>query len=218
MANGSGDAAGRPDRVPFDVVALVASAGGLSAVDRVLSQLPENLPAAVVVVQHLGGAASRLVDILGRHSPLPAEWIADHVKLEPGRVYVCPPRQLLAVLPDAECSLRPMEYDDRLRPIDFFLTSLAGSYGPRVMAVVLTGMGYDSTVGCQRVSQAGGTVLVQSPDSAEHTGMPLAVIDSGAADLVLPLSEIGQMIAQQASASSRRPHERAADRWAPPDV
>jgi chemotaxis response regulator CheB len=197
MANGSGDAAGRPrfGDVTFDVVALVASAGGLSAVDQVLSQLPENFPAAVVVVQHLAATGSSLVGILGRHSPLPTEWIADHVKLEPGRVYVCPPRQLLAVMPDAECSLQPMEPGDRLRPIDFFLSSLAHSYGPRAITVVLTGMGRDSAAGCQTVNQAGGTVLVQSPGSAEHAGMPTAVIESGVADLVLPLSELGRVIA-----------------------
>lgn len=201
MADGSVGAAGRPGfgGVPFDVVALVASAGGLSAVEHVLSQLPENFAAPVVVVQHLSAAGSSLVAILGRHSPLPAEWIADRVKLEPGRVYVCPPRQLLEVMPGAECSLQPMQPGDRLRPIDFFLTSLAESYGPRAIAVVLTGMGRDSAAGCQTVSQAGGTVLVQSPGSAEHPGMPSAVIESGVADLVLPLPEIGQAIADVVS-------------------
>jgi chemotaxis response regulator CheB len=201
MANGSGGAAGRPGfgDVTFDVVALVASAGGLAAVEQILSQLPEDFAAPVVVVQHLGGAASSLVDILGRHSPLPTEWIANHVKLEPGRVYVCPPRQLLAVMPDAECSLRPMEPGDRLRPIDFFLTSLADSYGPRAIAVVLTGMGRDSAAGCLAMSQADGTVLVQSPGSAEHAGMPMAVIESGSADLVLPLPQIGHAIADVVS-------------------
>ena len=179
-----------------DVVALVASAGGLSAVSHVLSQLPDDFGAAVVVVQHLSGSGSSLVNILRRHSPLlPAEWITDRVRLEPGRVYVCPPRRLLEVRADAECSLTPMEPDDRLRPIDFFLASLADSYGPRAMTVVLTGMGRDSAAGCQGVRRAGGTVVVQSPDSAEYPGMPSAVIEGGVADLVVPLPEIGQVIA-----------------------
>ncbi len=153
----------------------------------------------MIVVQHLAATGSSLVDILGRHSPLPTEWIADHVKLEPGRVYVCPPRQLLAVSPDAECSLQLMEPGDRLWPIDFFLSSLAHSYGPRAIVAVLTGMGRDSAAGCQTVSQAGGTGLVQSPGSAEHAGMPTAVIESGSADLVLPLPQIGHVIADVVS-------------------
>jgi chemotaxis response regulator CheB len=180
---------------PFDVVALVASAGGLSALNQVLLPLPADFGAAVVIVQHLGGSGSSLAQILRRRSPLPVEWIAHHDTLKPARVYVCPPRQLLDVMPDGECSLGPMEPDHRFRPIDFFLTSLADSYGRRAMVVVLTGLGRDSAVGAQAVSQAGGTVLVQSPESAEHPGMPAAAIESGVADLILPLPEIGQVIA-----------------------
>lgn len=189
-----GPAAGTA-RSPFDVVALVTSAGGLLALDQVLQPLPGSFNAALVIVQHLGSPPSSLVEILGRHSPLPVQWIADHDSLSPGRVYVCPPQRLLEVMPDAECLVRPMEQCHRLRPIDFFLTSLAGSYGQRAMVVVLTGMGRDSTAGSQIVSQTGGTVLVQSPGSAEHPMMPSAVIDTGVADLVLPLPELGQVIA-----------------------
>ena len=180
--------------LPF-VVALVASAGGLSAINHVLLRLPPGLPAAVVVVQHLGSLGSNLAEILRRRSALPVAWIAGHERLRPGRVYVCPPKQMLEVMPDAECSLTPVDRDHRLRPIDFFLMSLADSCGQRAMAVVLTGMGRDSADGSQAVSRAGGTVLVQSPDSAEFPGMPSAVIESGTADLVLPLRDIGAAIA-----------------------
>ena len=187
-------AAGAPGS-PVDVVALVASAGGLAALSQVLLALPDDFNAALVIVQHLGGPASRLAEILGRHSPLPVHWIADHDRLEPGHVYVCPPQQLLEIRPDAECSVRPMEPGHRLRPIDFFLASLARSFGRRAMVVVLTGMGGDSAAGSEAVSQASGTVLVQSPKSAAHPPMPTAVIGIGAADIVLPLSELGPMIA-----------------------
>jgi chemotaxis response regulator CheB len=190
----AGPAAATP-RSPFDVVAVVASAGGLSALNQVLRPLPENFNAALVIVQHLGNPPSSLVEILGRHSPLPVQWIADHDSLSPGRVYVCPPQRLLEVMPDAECLVRPMEQGHRFRPIDFFLVSLAHSYGQRAMVVVLTGMGRDSAAGSEIVSQAGGTVLVQSPESAEHPTMPSAVIDTGVADKVLPLPELGQAIA-----------------------
>jgi chemotaxis response regulator CheB len=186
---------GRDPGPPFDVVALVASAGGLSALNQVLLPLPADFGAAVVIVQHLGWSGSTLVDILRRRSPLPVDWIADHDLLKPGRVYICPPRQLLEIMPDAECSLQPLEPQNRLRPIDFFLTSLADSYGQRAMVVVLTGMGQDSAAGSRAVNQAGGTVVVQSPDSAEYQAMPSAVIESGAADLVLPLPELGQVVA-----------------------
>lgn len=193
---GGPDRAAVPSGAPlFDVVALVASAGGLLALNQVLLQLPADFGAAVVVVQHLGGSGSRLVELLRRRSPLPVEWITDLDTLKPGQVSICPPRRLLEVLPEGACALRQMEDGHRLRPIDFFLTALADSYGPRSMAVVLTGMGRDATAGCQALSQAGGTVLVQSPQSAQFPAMPAAVADSGAADLVLPLPEIGPVIA-----------------------
>jgi two-component system chemotaxis response regulator CheB len=201
-------AAGTPG-ARFDVVALVTSAGGLSALNQVLLPLPEDFNAAVVIVQHLGGPGSSLVEILRRRSPLPVQWIADHDLLKPGRVYVCPPQHLLEVMPDAECSVRPMEPDHRLRPIDFFLASLAGSYGRRAMVVVLTGMGRDSAAGSEAVSQAGGTVLVQSPESAEHPLMPSAVIGIGVADMVLPLPELGRVIADVVAGARRRSHRSA---------
>jgi chemotaxis response regulator CheB len=190
----AGLAAGTPDS-PFDVVALVTSAGGLAALGQVLLPLPGGFNAALVVVQHLGGPVSMLAEILDQRSPLPVHWIADHDLLRPGHVYVCPPQRLLAVRADAECSVRPMEPDHRLRPMDFFLASLARSYGRRAMVVVLTGMGRDSAAGSEAVSQASGTVLVQSPASADHPTMPSAVIGVGVADMVLPLSELGRVIA-----------------------
>jgi chemotaxis response regulator CheB len=194
--------AGTPDS-PVDVVALVASAGGLAALNQVLLTMPDNFNAALVIVQHLGGQASRLAEILDRRSPLPVRWIADHDRLEPGHVYVCPPQRLLEITPDAECSVRPMEPGHRLRPIDFFLASLARSYGRRAMVVVLTGMGGDSAAGSEAVSHASGTVLVQSPKSAQHPMMPTAVIGIGAADIVLPLSELGPMIADVVAGGAR---------------
>ncbi|HEY0936569.1 MAG TPA: chemotaxis protein CheB, partial [Trebonia sp.] len=212
MAAGAGRGPAGSAASPFDVVALVTSAGGLAALSQVLLRLPGDFAAAVVVVQHLGGPGSNLVEILRRRSPLPVEWIADHDVLKPGQVHICPPRRLLEVLPDGECLLRPMEADDRLRPIDFFLISLADSYGPRALAVVLTGMGRDSVAGALAVSQAGGTVAAQSAESADHPGMPTAVARSGAADLVLPLPEIGLFIADVVSGDvlSRPLSERAA--------
>src|SRR5262245_29936155 len=89
----------------FDVVALVASAGGLDALSAILRSLPGGLPAAVLVVQHLAGSASALVEILGRRGALPVAWADDGAPLAPGRVLVCPPRKRLEVLPDGTCAL-----------------------------------------------------------------------------------------------------------------
>ncbi|HEU4408202.1 MAG TPA: chemotaxis protein CheB [Polyangiaceae bacterium] len=181
---------------PFDVVALVASAGGLDAVSAVLRGLPRDLPAAVLVVQHLGGAASALVEILSRRCALPVAWADEGAPLAPGRVLVCPSRKRLEALPDGTCALHDHARGARDYPLDAFLFSLADSFGPRALAVVLTGMGRDGAAGARAVKQAGGVVLVQSEDTAEQPAMPRAAVEAGGADLVLPLHAIGAVVAE----------------------
>src|SRR6185295_8344393 len=78
---------------------------------------------------------------------------------------------------------------------DLLLESIADSFGPRALAVVLTGMGTDAATGAAAVKRAGGLVIVQSEDTADQPSMPRAAIECGAADLVLPLHEIAPVIA-----------------------
>ncbi|GIJ45017.1 hypothetical protein Val02_19030 [Virgisporangium aliadipatigenens] len=193
---------------PFDVVALVTSAGGLDAISRVLRDLPDGFGAAVVVAQHLGGHGSTLVDILERRANLPVSWIGPGERLLPGRVYVCPPRRRLEVFPDRTCGVTPMEPAMRLRPLDAFLRSVASACGRRGIAVVLTGMGRDAADGARAVKLAGGTVLAQSEDTAEAPAMPHAAVATGAVDLVLPLHEIGTVLTGLA-AGGRLPRPRS---------
>src|SRR5262245_24047826 len=187
---------GRESDAParFDVVTLVTSAGGLEAVSAVLRELPRDFPAAVVVAQHLSGKGSTLTSLLERRTTLRVEWAATGSRLKPGRVFVCPPLRQLEVLPDGTCSVGGVA-TAREKPLDLLLESIADSYGSRALAVVLTGMGKDSAAGAAAVRRAGGVVLVQSEWTAEQPSMPHAVIDRGAADLVLPLHELAPVIA-----------------------
>lgn len=179
---------------PPAVVALVASAGGLGALSSVLTGLAGDLPVAVVVAQHLGGHGRMLVDILRRRVPLSFDWAAEGAPLVPGKVVVCPPRTVLEVLPDGTLALTPAAGPGAGGVLDGLLASLADSFGPRALAVVLTGMGRDGAAGAQALKRAGGTVIAQSEASAEHASMPRAVVDSGAADLVLDLRDIGPVL------------------------
>src|SRR3712207_2685411 len=157
-----------------EVVALVTSAGGLEALTRVLADLPADFGAAVVVAQHLGGQGSKLVEILDRRIALPVDWARDGARIEPGRVTVCQPRAMLEVLPDRTCSIRPIESRLADRPLDVLLTSIGDTFGAAALAVVLTGMGDDSAAGAAAVRSAGGVVVAQSEDTAEHPAMPRA--------------------------------------------
>lgn len=177
------------------VVALVTSAGGLGALTTVLSNVPADVTAAVVVQQHLGGQGSRLVHILRARTGHDIEWATDGALLEPGRILVAPARRRLEVLPDGSCAIAPGLMDVRDGPHDALLTSLADSYGSRALAVVLTGLGRDGAAGVRAMKDAGGLVIAQDEDTAEQPSMPRAAAEAGA-DLVLPLHQVGPVVAE----------------------
>jgi two-component system chemotaxis response regulator CheB len=182
-----------------DVVALVASAGGLQAISAVLKHLPGDLPAAIVVALHLGHG-SRLVEILRRRVPMPVDWAQEGERVVPGEVTVCPPGHQLALDPDATCRLKLSDHSPR--SLDHLLRSVASGFGPRACAVVLSGTGRDAAAGARAVHDAGGTVLVEDEASAAHAGMPHAAIDAGAADQVLAIEDIGPAIAGRFSSAA----------------
>ena len=188
----SGFAPEAPSR--FDVVALVTSAGGLEALGTILHALPQSFGAAIIVAQHMGGQGSALVEILSRHTSLPVAWLRAGEKLERGTVHVVRPRRVAEVHPDGTCAVDELDVHASSKPLDSLLESLADSYGERAIGVVLTGMGRDGAQGAAALKRAGGTVIVQSEDTAERPSMPRAAIESGAADVVLALQEIGPLI------------------------
>ncbi|MBV8999631.1 MAG: hypothetical protein JO304_11250, partial [Solirubrobacterales bacterium] len=138
---------GRTIAPAVDVVAVVASAGGLDALSAVLGALPDDLPAAVVVAQHLGGQGSRLVEILDRRVRLTVGWAQDGGRIVAGHVSVCPPRSVLEVLPDGSCAISTSAGSVGERPLDALLASVGDSYGGSGLGVVLTGMGSDGAAG-----------------------------------------------------------------------
>lgn len=202
-------------RPAIELVVLLASAGGLGALSRVLHDLPADFPAAVVVQQHLGGVSSVLPTILGRQTPHRVGWAEDGRAVAPGQVIVCPPGVHLELTPDGRCRLRKMEPPGECR-FDSLLASVARSYGPRSVAVVLSGSGRDGAVGTVAMKRAGAVVIAQSPDTAEYASMPLAAAEAGA-DLVLPLDEIGHVLADiVAGAPLPRPRPLDNDGGTPP--
>ena len=176
----------------FDIVALAASAGGLTALSRVLAALPGDFPAVIVVVQHLDPRhRSLMADILSRRTPLRVKQAEEGEQISPATVYIAPPNRHLLVNPDGTLSLSQSELVHFLRPsADLLFESVAASYRERAIAVVLTGTGSDGAMGVQAIKKMGGTVIAQDERSAEFYGMPAAAIKSGNADFILPLEEI----------------------------
>ena len=197
---------------PFDVVALIASAGGHEAISTIVEHLPARFPLGLVIVQHLGLQSTRVVDLLDSWVPFPVRWAEDGAPVAPGQVLVCPPRTFLELLPDGTCALAPCERGALDYPLTHFLDSVARSYGPRAIAVVLSGMGDDGAVGAQHLHEAGGCVLVQDAHTAAFAAMPLAAVQAGAADLVLPVEQIAAVVVALAAGRPvpRPPTEREA--------
>jgi PAS domain-containing protein len=174
----------------------------------VVHDLPADLSAAVLVQQHLTVPASRLNELLGGPTRYEVVWAVEGAVAGSGRVSVCPPGMRMEILPDGTCLLAARErYKDR--PHDLLLASLAESYGPRALAVVLTGEGSDGAAGTAALKAAGGVIIAQSEDTAEHPSMPRAAAEAGA-DLVLPLYEIAGVVADIVRGGPLpRPHEEA---------
>ncbi len=174
------------------VVALVCSAGGLDALTTVLGGLPADLPAAVVVQQHLG-AVSTLAPLLKRRTGLPVEWAIDRGSMRPGDVVVCPPRHSIELQPGGRYRLRPAGGRARSLVHDALFASLAGTYGGRGVAVVLTGMGSDGAAGTAIMLKAGGITMAQSEASAGWPSMPRAAAAAGAL-LTVPLDQVAGVV------------------------
>lgn len=190
-----------PRRVPDgrmanrDIVVIGASAGGVEALMRLVSALPADFPAAVFVTLHVPpGAPSALPGILSRKGPLPAVNPRDGETIEPGHIYVAPSdRHMLVKHGCIRFSRGPRE--NSARPaVDPMFRTAARAYGPRVVAVVLTGTLDDGTAGMMVVKGLGGTAVVQDPEDAPFPGMPTSVLQHVAVDHVLPLDEIPDLL------------------------
>ena len=179
-------------QAPARVVAIAASAGGLAALTHVLSSLPADFAAPIVVLQHLTpDHRSFMAEILSRSVSLAVEPARHGERITAGRIYVAPPGRHLLVGADGVLALSDTERVQFVRPAaDVLFHSLAESLGPRAVAVVLTGTGKDGADGVREIHRRGGTVIVQDEASSQFFGMPDASIKTGMVDRVLPLDEI----------------------------
>jgi two-component system chemotaxis response regulator CheB len=180
----------------FDIVALAASAGGLRAISEILSVLPADFSAAIVVVQHLDPRhRSLMADILSRRTALKVKEAAEGERLNPGTAYIAPSNRHLLVNPDGTLSLSQSELVHFVRPsADLLFESVAASYKERAIAVVLSGTGSDGAMGVKAIKKMGGTVIVQDEKSSQFFGMPGAAMQTGSVDFILPLDEISSAL------------------------
>ncbi|BAZ12408.1 CheB methylesterase [Calothrix sp. NIES-4071] len=178
------------------LVVLAASAGGIRAINEILSNLPENFAPPIAIVQHLNpNYPSCLAEILNQHTPLSVKQAQESELLTTGVVYIAPPNLHLVVNSDGTLSLLNTEKVCRVRPAaDMLFESAAACFQERVIAVVLTGMDGDGTDGVVAVKRAGGKVIAQDHVTSEFFSMPSNAIQTGCVDFILPLSEIAPIL------------------------
>lgn len=178
--------------VAYNVVAIAASAGGMKATATLLSALPADFPAAIVLVQHLSPRhPSYLAQILSKYTPLRVKQAESGELLLRRTVYVAVPDKHLLINPEGTLSLSTAAKVSFARPSATKLfSSVAASYRSRAIAVVLSGSNNDGALGVLSVKRHGGIVIAQDETTSEFFDMPSAAIETKRVDLVLPLTAI----------------------------
>ena len=162
-------------RVTRDVIVIGGSAGALEALRSLLPKLPADLPAAILLVLHLG-RVSHLSAILGRCSALPVVDAESGARFERSQIHVAVPGVHL-LLHDHHILLRRGPRENLSRPsIDALFRSAAASLGSRVIGVLLSGSLSDGSVGLRAIERCGGVNVVQDPEDALVPAMPRSAL------------------------------------------
>ncbi len=181
---------------PIGLVVVAASTGGPQVVHKLLSELPGDFPAPIVVVQHINAAFSEsLAGWLAASSKLKIRLARDGDALVPGEVIVAPANVHVTIPSRGRVALSSGEpYDGHIPSATLLFESAARTYGRRTAAIILTGMGSDGADGMAAVKAAGGLTIAQNQESCVVFGMPRAAIAKGVVDHVVHGDEISSLL------------------------
>lgn len=194
----SAPAAAAPKRKAYKLVAIGTSTGGPVALQRVLTQLPANFPAPIVLIQHMPAAFTKaFAERLDKLCQISVKEAEDGDVLRPGLALLAPGGKQMMI--DGRGVIKILPGDERLnyKPcVDITFGSVAKSYADKVLAVVLTGMGADGREGARLLKQGGSQVWAQDEASCVIYGMPMAIVKANLADAIYPLDDIGRHLAE----------------------
>lgn len=188
-----------PEPKGVELIAIGASTGGPPAIQAILLRLPKNLPAGIVISQHMPeGFTKHFAERLDTISPLHVKEAEDEDTVERGKILIAPGGYHMVLEKKGEnikTILRRKSNTDKYVPsVDLMMKSSAAVYGRKVLGVILTGMGNDGKDGMKAIKEHKGQTIVESEETSVVFGMPQEVITAGAADKVLPLKEIPEEI------------------------
>ncbi|MEN6333163.1 MAG: chemotaxis protein CheB, partial [Phycisphaerales bacterium] len=179
------------------VVGIGASAGGLEALQGLLSHLPSEPPMALVIVQHRAtDRTSVMKSLLEKHTGFKVIDIEDGTEIQPGTAYLAPADKDVSVSHGSLYLTESHPHPGIHLPIDFFFRTLAHDQAERGIGIILSGTGSDGTLGAKEIKAAGGMVMAQKEDQAKYDSMPRSAIDTGMVDFVLPVEKMGEQLAQ----------------------
>jgi two-component system CheB/CheR fusion protein len=171
----------------FPIVGLGASAGGIEALEKFFSRLPDEPGFAIVIVQHLDpDRPSIMPELLSKLTHMPVEHVRDWTHPQVNHVYLIPPNTTLTLEGSALRLATPIA--PRHNPIDSFFFSLAEAQGEHAIGIILSGGGSDGTQGIKAIHEHGGMSMAQDP--ALHDSMPRSAIALGVVDYVLPAEDM----------------------------
>lgn len=187
-----------PKRKAYKLVAIGTSTGGPVALQRVLTQLPANFPAPIVLIQHMPAAFTKaFAERLDKLCQISVKEAEDGDILRPGLALLAPGGKQMMI--DGRGAVKILPGDERLnyKPcVDITFGSAAKSYGDKVLAVVLTGMGADGREGARLLKQGGSHVWAQDEASCVIYGMPMAIVKADLADAIYSLDDIGKHLVE----------------------
>lgn len=182
------------------LLVIGASTGGPVAVTQIVSQLPADFPAPIVIIQHMPENFTRAFsERLNRQSNLEVKEASTGDRLERGHVYVAPGGKQL-MFDKNKSTIKIIDGDDRVNykpSVDIAFASAAQTYSNSVHSIVLTGMGADGCEGARLLKQKGASVWAQNEQSCVVYGMPAAIVNAGLADLILPIEEFAKKLTDE---------------------
>jgi two-component system chemotaxis response regulator CheB len=182
----------------YQAIVIGTSAGGLNALQKILSPLPANFSIPMLIVQHrLPAPDDFLTFSLNESCPLTVKEAEEKESIKPGFVYIAPANYHLLVERDKTLSLSIDAKVCYARPsIDVLFETAAEAYRSGLIGIILTGANDDGTAGLKKIKEKGGLTIAQDPDTAESGVMPLSAIRENVVDQILSLAEIASFLSQ----------------------
>ncbi len=186
------------------IVGIGASAGGLEALQQLLTTLPSDTGFSYVVVQHLSpDYKSLLSEILGKYTSMPVVQVEEGMEIKPDCVYIIQPGKNMRISKGILRLSAQREHELNL-PIDVFFRSLADDAGARAIAIILSGTGSDGSNGIKSIKENNGMIMVQNPETAKFDGMPKSALRTGLVDVQFSPEEMAWELSHISNALKRQ--------------